>query len=324
MAFRLQNRAAMRRSLLLAALAVLAPAPGLAQTMGTVTVVTTDGDDAFINIAECAGVGETGDLSLAWNVALETGTSVQGGFFRVFASNKAAGTTAPRYCLADDPQNGTFTYQVGGDTTATTTGGTVGTDSRATAAFVKTPTPFVCTEGAPDQTVYVCAEYWPDQTTGRKGGAVGQLVISLTRPAAPTGVSATPGDGALNVSWSAGTGGAAETRFYRVVLKENGTIVSTSKDTSATTLRVTGLQNLHTYDIEVFALSAAKNPSSTAGTATGTPLPVDDFWQVYAKGPCDPAAPCPGREQGGCGAGGTGAFALLGVSALLVVSRRRK
>jgi uncharacterized protein (TIGR03382 family) len=303
----------MRRVLLLAALA--APALGLAQAAGEVAIVTTDGDDAFINIDECAGVGETGDLDLAWNVLLESGASVTGGFFRVFASNKAPATTLPRYCLDDDPTNGTYTYQVGVDTAANT-GSTSLTSSRATADFVHVP-PFDCTEGAADRTVHVCVEYYPSATSGRQGGAVRQLVLSLRRPAAPTGVSATPGDGALNLSWSGGTGGDAETRFYRVVVKDGATTVSTSDDINATSLRVEGLQNLHPYDVEVWALSESKNLSDVAGTTTGTPMPVDDFWDYYRN-------QAGAHEQGGCGAGGTGPLALLGVAAFLALSRRRK
>ncbi len=309
----------MRCALLLAALGMPVVTVAQIAAAGAVQVDTTDGDDAFINIEECAGIGPTGGLSLKWNVTLETDqAAVTGGEFIVFTSNATPtqGTNAPRYCQDHAPTANPAVYKVEVGREAATVNQTTGTaDELPTSSFVPVP-PFVCTEGTGDQTVHVCVEYHPTSTGGRKGGAIGQLKVSLTRPPAPTGtLVVTPGDGALNLTWSAVNDSAVKS--YLLIAKQGGSEVARRETTSTDNVRVSGLQNGVTYDLEVYSLSEAKNRSAGNLTGQGTPQPVDDFWEFYRN---QPGA----HEQGGCGAGGAGPLALLGLAALLAPLRRRK
>ena len=57
-----------------------------------------------------------------------------------------------------------------------------------------------------EKTIYLCI-HWYDTSGARNGWAKGTVKLSFETPAAPVDVSVTPGDGALNVRWTAGTGG---------------------------------------------------------------------------------------------------------------------
>jgi MYXO-CTERM domain-containing protein len=307
----------MRRASLLVILLAASPPVAVAQNAGQVVVNAADGDDQFINIDECNGVGPTGPLSLSWNVQLESGT-VAGGAFFIFASNKAPVTSgSAQICPPDNDADGTHTAQIGAEVPPTGAQ-TTGVADRSTADF-GTAAEFDCAEGQGDRTIHVCVEYRP--TTGsssRTGWAVGQLTLALRRPAAPTGVGATGGEGALNIAWSEGTQGPndAATASYRVQVTPQGGSDTRTVEVNDTDARVEGLTNDVIYDIAVFALSDAENVSSTAATGTGTPKPVNDFWDTYeAAG---------GREEGGCASGGAGTFALAGVASLLGIFLRRR
>jgi hypothetical protein len=310
----------MRRALLLAALAAPALAAAQTPTAGQVLNGTTKGtgepipDDQYINIDECNGA-VTSDLELNWNVALESGT-VNGGVFRIYASNKAAPTTAPSYCLDNDPTNNTYTFQVGADVTATA-GKPIDTTDRAASAFVKDP-PYTCTEGQEGQTITVCVHYF-DRDGARTGWAFGSLVLALRRPPPPSGVVIESGDGALNVQWTRApdpTGTEAVATGYRVEAREQGgSAVVATVDVTDVRARLSGLTNGQVYEVLVYSLSAAKNTSTAAATGEGEPKPVIDFWDYYRS--------VDGREVGGCAAGAAGPLALLGLAALLALHRRR-
>ena len=132
-----------------------------------------------------------------------------------------------------------------------------------------------------------------------------RLTLQLERPPAPIDVVVQPGDQALFVDWTKGsttTGATATAKGYRVYATHGGTTVTSGKVT-ATSLRLGGLVNDVSYDVQVVAYSEAGNASDASATATGTPQAVTDFWGAYqAAG---------GQEQGGCSGGSAGVFSLL-------------
>lgn len=325
----------MRRALLLAALA--APALAAAQTSGQVVNGTSKAagelvaDDQYINIDECKGLANTGigPLELLWNVKL-AGGAVNGGVFRMFATNTAPGTTEPRYCKTQDDANASppvYAAQVGGDVAAivgqTTESADVPTADIAQAA---SPDTLSCDSAQADQTITVCVHYFPSDGAGGTvanptGWAIGQLTLSLRRPpqltSAPT---VRGGDGALEGTWAAapspGSGQAPATGYRVVILKETVDEVVTWKDVTTTEARVEGLENGVNYRFTVFSLSAARNLSEFGLWTMGSPVPTSDFWEYYRG--------AGGVEQGGCAAGAAGPLALLGVAALVAALRRRR
>lgn len=306
----------MKRLLLLLALA--APALVRAQSAGQVVNGTSGGDDRYINIEECSGVGASGPIELLWNVTLDSG-SLGAGVFRVYATNKAPAATAPRFCeTADDPNASppVFSKLVG--EVEATIGRTTGSVDIAT-ADIRAAAGYACgDETLADQTITVCVHYHPDDAQGVPGSAtgwaVGSLVLSLRRPPAPVSVSAQGGEGSLNISWDEGTPTSTQTtpEEHRVFVTPPGG-TSIVRDASGTSTVFTGLVNGTTYDVEVFGLSAARNPSLGSVATSGTPVPTEDFWEFYN-----------GVEQGGCSAGAAGPVALLGLAGLLAVLRRRR
>jgi len=308
----------------LLALAAAVPAAVLAAvSAGSGQVVEVDNYDAdvassYVNLDQCQGA----DINLEWNIG-SGAQPVANDRYKIYSSN-----TAPSV-----PTGGTFklcpeqnsTGGTGGDVFAdkvADVGATRDVQTLGVPAMTSGATPGVvdsaaltCDEGSELKPLYVCA-HWTDGADAKKGSASGKFIIQVKRPNAPASVTATPGDGALNVSWPAATtdGGAAEARSYRVIVKLAGFEVGRRDDLTATSVRISGLLNDEPYDIEVFGLSVAKNPSLTPAVGAGTPKEVADFWDLYTAG---------GQEVGGCAAGAAGPLALLGV-ALLAVLRRRK
>jgi hypothetical protein len=292
----LQNPPHMRALLLAAALA----APALAGAQVADGVLQPVSGDEFVNAAQCTGA-DTSSTALVWNTHV-TATFSQGGKYRLFASNKQPGTTGTdaNYCPeTDDTANGVRAGQVGADLDATS--------QAVTAAQDFSPLEMVRAAGY-------------DACDARNGWAKGTVKLSLTKPAAPVSVSVTPGDSALNVRWSAGSGGAVDAAEYAVVATTTDARDATGTHafgkTNDTSYRAKDLVNGVTYSVVVYAYSAAGNPSPASAAVAGTPLPVSDFWDVYRQSG--------GPERGGCASGPAGAAALLGTAALLALARRKK
>jgi hypothetical protein len=94
-----------------------------------------------------------------------------------------------------------------------------------------------------------------------------------TVPGAPTGLTVTPGDGTLGVSWAAPSsdGGNAISAYTVSLTPDAGgpTTSFTTPNGTTTSHQFTGLSNGTLYDVSVIATNAA-GPSSAA-TASGTP-----------------------------------------------------
>jgi hypothetical protein len=171
--------------------------------------------------------------------------------------------------------------------------------------------------------IYVCIQ-GKDSGGTAFGLAKGTITLSTTRPGTPTGLGAGIGDGALLLSWTEPAGSPAAYDYRIEAVPADPSLPTVQKSgIRVTDYRLDGLANDVAYTVGVWAVSEAGNESASPVQTTETPRPVDDFWDAYRNGPCDAAAPCPGREQGGCGAGGTGPLALLGLAALLAALRRR-
>ena len=320
----------MRRATLLAVF--LFPGLAAAQTTApgplTFAQEPTDAVRApFISIFEC-NAANGADIFLAWTVTLANGHTAfpSGGRYTVYASTAAHPTDANQGCTRTPPDTNVKVGIVGA--TFNGTGATM-SNQLFEAALFPSAIQAACTEGQ-EVTIYVCVE----GTVGAPGTTVfgtatGTLTLSTTRPLSPSGLTVKVGDGALILSWTAPASTSTPAAYdYRVVAtavdpNQDGTIHEATGVRDTSDYRLGGLANGVPYTVEVFSVSEAGNESLAPASAPGTPAPVDDFWDLYARGPCDPTAPCPGREEGGCGTGGTGALALLAAAALLAVLRRR-
>jgi hypothetical protein len=304
----------MRALLLAAAVAV----PALAGAQVADGVLQPVAGDEFVNAGQCAGT-DTTPVELVWNTHVNT-LFVQGGKYRLFASNTQPGTTGTNanFCPeTDDAANSVRAAQVGADLDATA--------QAVTAALEFSPREMVRAAGydacdaTTEKTIYLCV-HWYDPSGARNGWAKGSVKLSFTAPAAPVNVSATPGDAALNVSWSAGTGGSVDATEYQVVASTTDARDAAGPHeyarTNSTSFRARGLVNGVPYTVVVYAFSKAGNRSDPSIAATGTPQPVADFWDRYRQSG--------GPENGGCSGGPGGALALVGTAALLALARRKK
>lgn len=316
----------MRRALLF----VLAAAPSFAVAQSSAPAVgTIDRLPAVMNLAQCAGttadpnrvprLDDEANLSLTWNVKLipDKAFTPTTGVFKVYASRtqfQAANKDSPWSCHQDvngasisptviGPQAG---YEAPAQVMGTAR--TIPFRDIATAAQVA-PT---CEPGTSTTPVYLCVEWLPTTGGDPSGWATGTINYDPTVPAAPTGVTLAAGDGRLTVTSC--TEGQNNTAF--IARAVGGAQPQWSEQgSSCKGLEIKGLTNGQVYDVSVFAMNAANNPSAASPVAQGTPIPTSDFWDHYD-----------GAEQGGCntGAGTAGLFAAISLIAAAAAARRRK
>ena len=105
---------------------------------------------------------------------------------------------------------------------------------------------------------------------GESGKSAASNTISLSgRPDAPSGVTATPGDGKIAVSWNAAAGNGSPITSYRVVGSVTGGSAVTCSTGGATSCTLSGLTNGKTYTITVTAVNArGESDPSTPVSAT--------------------------------------------------------
>src|SRR6185312_3317669 len=83
-------------------------------------------------------------------------------------------------------------------------------------------------------------------------------------PGAPTGVTATAGNGQLSVSWTAPAQTAGGIASYLATANPGGKTCSTAIGTACV---ITGLSNGQAYTVSVVAVGAGGTGTSAAGTA---------------------------------------------------------
>jgi MYXO-CTERM domain-containing protein len=305
-----------RRALLLLGLAGLPAVVLAAISAGLGQVLETTNFDAvnavsYVNAAQCAG---TEPVHLEWNVQAGSTTT---GTYKIYASNQqptaATGTTTV-FCAEQDVPNATPTPVVANQVDSATVSSAV-QDKDVSGATIASAVQYGCDAANEGKALWICSHLFNDSGT-RIAAASGKFLFQVTAPSAPVGVTASAGDSALQVNWSAGTGGATVDHYIVTATPVGSTnVVASSGQITGTSTRLRGLVNGTEYTVSVVAFSKGGNPSA-AGTATGTPVPVEDFWSWYKlQG---------GTEQGGCASGSGGLAALAGVAALLVLRRRRK
>ncbi len=286
----------LRRLALLVAL--LGPATGLAQSAGTVQITPS----SFGKTA-CTSTADT--VTLTWT---SSATIATGDVYRVYVSSTSA--TCP---TASGTPAG-YAQLAAGDIAATAQ--TQSYPGTLTQADFLTAAGANCTANA---TIYVCVQHW---ATGggstAKATATGSAKLEVLPPPVPVNVAVAPGDSALFVSWADGTANGVAAVSYNVtaVAQGNPADFQTKNFVGRTNNRIDQLTNGTTYDVTVTSLSSGGNESLPSSPAvSGTPQPVNGFWEQYTADS--------GREQGGCAGGPAGALSLLGVALALRGLRRR-
>lgn len=279
-------------------LALLSPAAALSQgtpAAGAVTIVPdTFGRD------DCTS---TASVGLTWTSTVTPASPVAGNneIYRVWVSTN---TNCP---ATGTPLSAT---QLGSDLDAVTA-----TQSYPTAltrqSFIAEAGIAACTA---DQTISVCVQHLAGGAA--KAVASGTAELQVEPPPVPVNVVVAPGDSALFVSWAAGTNSIVAAVSYNVTaVAAQGNTLARTQNSVGRSHRIDGLTNNTVYNVTVTSLSAGGNESAPSATVSGTPEPVSDFWDLYAK--------AKGPEQGGCGGGPAGLFSLLGVALALRGLRRR-
>jgi MYXO-CTERM domain-containing protein len=289
--------------------------------VGTITfpMVAQTPVDKFINLNECRGLtgprGEPATIKFKARFA----ANVNFTSYQLFAANDDLiyNENTPNECdLTPDNVTGFVGGAVDTERTADIAGDFVADAVYATSLIAAAVGQASCTTGTD---VFLCME--AKRGTTRVGLAKAQLFLDVSKPSTPVLTSVSPGERALNVDWDPPSTGFLDS--YAVVTRTSdpldpewaGTdVVRTSPRATATDLRVEGLTNGVVYTVHVLAFNDADNPSDPSNSTTSSPVSVTDFWEGYqAAG---------GREEGGCGTGGAGVLALLGVGALLALRRR--
>ena len=277
---------------------LLAPSLVLAQTAGLLTTDPTE-----FGRADCNAIS----LGLTWTSATAAG---QGDDWRVgvYADTDTCPTTAPVATASNVVAN-----------QATVSGATRGSVT-LNPGVIETAGGVTCvTSGsAADVAKKLCAWLVKNPGTGETSSLVAQgtFTFQFARPPPPVLNDVAPADSALKVTFARGADSGLDDAVpleYRIDVSLAGAPVTSLTTQQTSGVRVGGLVNGTTYDVQVVALSSGLNESLPSNSLSGTPLPFKSFWENYQN--------AGGQEQGGCG-GGAGALSLL--SLLPLALRRRR
>jgi len=294
-------------------LLALAPLAARAQTAGQVIATETSASgglgDEVINTGECAGTVAS-SFTLAWQA---DAIPASGQVWRLKATKGNCTDTAGLIDLvsSDIATSGSASGSYG-------TGISVGTVISQLGLAACDP------NATSTLSIALCVKTFSGSAEVSGGPkANGSIVLDTRRPKEPTAVAATPGDSALDVSWTRGSAVPVDSDSYQASARScpgpgvrpctGAPRTCDASPGSTTSCRIGGLANGTQYEVKVVAFSAALNPSIESGAAYASPVPVDDFWRLYRKNG--------GAEEGGCGSGGAGLLALLG---LLPLALRRR
>lgn len=114
-------------------------------------------------------------------------------------------------------------------------------------------------------------------TAGNIGIRVLSLTVtSATVPAAPTGLSATPGNTSATISFTPGSDGGSAITNYQYSTNAGSSWTALSPVDTTSPITITGLTNLTTYTIIIRAVNAVGNGASSA-SVTVTPVILDYY-----------------------------------------------
>lgn len=124
-------------------------------------------------------------------------------------------------------------------------------------------------------TYYVRVRAVSSGGTGANSGTLTQsTAASATAPAAPTGLTVTPGNQLLSLSFAAGADGGSAITNYEYSTNGGSSWTARSPASTATSFDITGLTNGTSYDVQVRAVNAIGTGTATdsvAGTPRTTP-----------------------------------------------------
>ena len=325
MALRLQNRGRMRRTLLVAASAVLVvPLVALAISAAAGQLLETTNYSAktgasYVNLAQCQGSATSNPLKIEFNIP----SFSNGGTYNLYASTAqpSAGTGSVTLCAETSATSANPPVYAGSVGSATAASAVTDIDISG-ALVVSTITPpgnKACDPSQENQQIWICA-HWTDQNANKDvASAFGKFILQFAKPSPPTGVSASPGSDKLYVSWTASdpSGPALADHYVATATPSAGGSTVSSGSVTGTSAIIDGLQNGTEYSVVVYAYSIGGNQSDPSSPAVNaTPVPGADFWDVYKNRG--------GQEQGGCSTGGAGALGLLGAAGLLALRWRTR
>lgn len=308
----------LRRALIF--LCLVAPLAAGAQTTDGVIITLRDSSGNVLTTPlgriRCSGAPGFDDprVSFTWSLVPATATTpayATNDTYRLSATKDSVCPTSPTdgAGLLDSVEaiSATGSYPASGSTLLLST--------------VLAKIPVDCSASSADLTIRLCVSLVRGSNGAVDKTINNSFVMQLAAPPSPVSLSVTPGDSALNISWTPGTVGAGQAdndRYLVLVTPRNAADDPggrRTKLTATTSWRQAGLINGVLYDVVVGAISAGGNPSELAVIGTGTPAPVNDFYTQYkADG---------GREEGGCAGGPAGLLSLLGLGAALRLLRRR-
>ena len=215
----------------------------------------------------------TGSLWSSAGTLLATGTfsnETASGWQELDFSSPVAVTAGTTYVASYFTSTGHYAATTGGLASAVTNGPLTALAGGGVYAYGSANT-------FPSST-YQASNYWVDVVYSTTSGA--------TAPGAPTGVSATAGNGSASVSWTAPSSGGSAITSYTVTPYVGSSAqapVTVSGSPPATTATVTGLTNGTSYTFTVSATNGvgtgpASSPSNAVTPAVPPPCPCS-IWQ---------------------------------------------
>ncbi len=291
----------------LAALAALLVAPSFVAAQ-TITITESNDQDTSISIAECTAA-VTDQLTFSW-------TTTTSGPFDLWASD-TAGCPIPTANANTNAKTKSIAASIPVTTTSLT--------NLINAPSLINLLGLSCSGSSIQLSFCLFAAGTNTGGTTATASATGAIGLDLQAPPPPVANTPTPGDGALNVSWSqgngsvdGGSGAATQFRVYCDVHPQTSPIAKRCavSGNGTTNTRIEHLTNGTEYDIEITAATTGGNESGRSNLVSGTPEIINDFWRLYRQDG--------GHEQGGCALGAGGLVALLALVPLALRRRRRQ
>jgi hypothetical protein len=141
---------------------------------------------------------------------------------------------------------------------------------------VNSATTTVDVTGLTNGTSYTFTVHATNSAGSSAESAPSGAVTPRTVPGVPTGVTASSGDHAATVSWTAPASNGATITSYTVTAAPGGKTAVVNGDPAATTVAVTGLTNGTAYTFTVHATNAAGDGTESSASAAVTPAGVPD------------------------------------------------